>query len=150
MSAENKDGDRRSRRKRGGGTANELGKPTPQHSDDNPVGFHQRQVQNHWEQCYVELTGILSRADGWLRIVPGSDAKLIYVKWKYTLGRHSGTYVMAVSALWRFDEAIRTLIRKLEEVDAGTRRPTVDRAYDSYGDALPARNGRELGEPDGG
>lgn len=78
----------------------------------------------------LELTLILSRADGWLRLIPGSDGEVSYWKWKFVTGQHSGKYVMYVNQSPDWVEGVLGLATKLGKVDEGTLKPTVDSYYD--------------------
>jgi len=136
MAAERKDGTRPKRgayeRRRDTG----AGKPVPQHSEHNPADSNLAQDAAKWSTHAAACARLFSRADGWLRAVPDFDTGRLYVKWKFTAGRYAGHYVMAVHTLWSFDEAVSTLLDKLDAVDSGARRPTRDNYYgDNYANA---------------
>lgn len=73
---------------------------------------------------------LLARTDGWLRCIPGSDGSTSYWKWKFVTGQWSGHYVMFVCEHPDWVEGIIGLSWKLDDVDSGKRRPTVDSYYD--------------------
>lgn len=80
----------------------------------------------------LELTLILSRGDGWLRLIPGSDGETSYWKWKYVIGKHSGCYVMYVNNSPDWIEGVLGLADKLMKVDEGRLKPTVDSYFKDH------------------
>lgn len=79
----------------------------------------------------ADVSELLQRDDGWLRIVPDSDGKTVWWKWKFTRGKWSGFYVMAVGRQDQHAEAIAVMLHKLGKVDDGEDRPIQDRYYDA-------------------
>lgn len=75
------------------------------------------------------MVDIVSRDDGWLRLIPSRDGSLSYAKWKFTHGRHAGKYVMVAVAHWNALDLVPLLRDKLREVDAGMLRPTLDKYF---------------------
>jgi len=82
------------------------------------------------------LSYLLMREDGWLRLVPAADGKTLYIKWKFSRGKWSGRYVMAVVEVWQWDYGLTLLADKLEAVDLSIKIPTKDTPYGDYGDDL--------------
>ena len=76
------------------------------------------------------LSYLLMRDDGWLRLVPAADGKTLYLKWKFSRGKWSGHYVMAVVEVWQWDYGLSLLADKLEAVDLSVKIPTKDTPYD--------------------
>jgi hypothetical protein len=77
------------------------------------------------------LSMMMARDDGWLRVVPHVGESLIYAKWKFTVGRWTGYYVMYRCDNFSHVEAITGLHRKLQKVDRGELRPVYDTPYNS-------------------
>lgn len=77
------------------------------------------------------LNHLLQRDDGWLRMVPHPLDDVLYIKWKFNKGVHSGCYVMSRVASFQLDYGLDLLLDKLAAVDEGSRRPTRDTAYDA-------------------
>lgn len=82
------------------------------------------------DRLWFDLRDILDREDGWLRIVPDHDQKVLWVKWKYTRGRWRGHYIMVRMGIYEHGLAASMLLRKLNDVDLGQARPTLDSYYD--------------------
>ncbi len=78
-------------------------------------------------QAFID---IISREDGWLRVVGGELNKQCYWKFKFSSGQHKGKYVMFVTVPGQWEEGIIGLADKLDEVDRGVRRPAQDTFYD--------------------
>lgn len=76
------------------------------------------------------LNHLMQRDDGWLRMVPHPLDDVLYLKWKFNKGQHSGCYVMSRVASWQLDYGLDLLLDKLAAVDDGSKRPTRDTAYD--------------------
>lgn len=72
------------------------------------------------------LASLCDRDDGWLRIVRPRDSDTLYLKWKYTQGKHAGYYVMACVQYWQVSYGLELLVDKLDAVAAGAHRPTKD------------------------
>ncbi len=72
---------------------------------------------------------ILTRDDGWLRVVPQEMGSVTFYKWKFTRGPWTGYYVMYRSDDLDFIAAIVGLYRKLLRVDTGAERPVYDTPY---------------------
>lgn len=77
------------------------------------------------------LAGFLSRDDGWLRMVPQDHGRVAFWKWKFSRGKHAGSYVMARTDYTDHRRALEILARKVEDVDLGLSRPTPDSYFDS-------------------
>jgi hypothetical protein len=75
------------------------------------------------------LQQLLMRDDGWLRAIPDGAGKTAYLKWKFTRGCFTGSYVMVVIRPWEGDDGFRMLLAKIMNCYAGNRRPTPDKAY---------------------
>lgn len=107
--------------------------PPPGQTDDATKSHH-----SHWQNPIDEalntlpvlLASVLQRDDGWLRIVPDGDGKVIWWKWKFIHGKHAGHYVMVRGEQAQNVESLRVLARKLAQVDRGESRPTRDSYYD--------------------
>lgn len=78
------------------------------------------------------LQSIIRRDDGWLRVVPQPDEQLLYIKWKFVRGRYRGSYVMSRVRLWELDYGLHLLREKLDDVDRGLRRPTLDSKFTGW------------------
>ena len=75
------------------------------------------------------LSMLMSRDDGWLRLVPHLDEGVIYAKWKFVRGPWTGYY-----AMWRDDNfdagaCIIGLRQKLSLIDRGMSKPVYDVPY---------------------
>ena len=75
------------------------------------------------------LLSLVTREDGWLRIVPARDSESVYIKWKFTHGPHARCYVMAVVQYWQMGYGLALMVDKLDAVDAGKLKPTLDTPY---------------------
>jgi hypothetical protein len=75
------------------------------------------------------LLSLVTRDDGWLRIVPARDSESVYIKWKFSRGPWSGHYVMTVVQYWQMGYGLALLVDKLDAADEGTFKPTKDTAY---------------------
>lgn len=84
--------------------------------------------QDREASAYV-LAELLSRDDGWLRIVPHTLDNVVYFKWKFTRGPWNAHYVMSRVESWQIAYGLDLLLDKLHAVDEGTKRPTKDTAY---------------------
>lgn len=80
-------------------------------------------------QYQETLVQLMLRDDGYLRCIPDGAKKVIYLKWKFTMGPHRGSYVMVVVSPYEIEEGHILLLRKLNGVYDGTFHATVDRAY---------------------
>jgi hypothetical protein len=98
-------------------------------SHPGPTGPHEPTA--HTYSSGAPLLLLVSRDDGWLRIVPERDSSTVYLKWKFTRGQHTGKYVMAVVQQWTLGYGLRLLVEKLEAVDEGHFKPTLDTPYNS-------------------
>lgn len=78
----------------------------------------------------ADVSELLNRDDGWLRIVPDEDGKTVWWKWKITRGKWQGHYVMCVGRQDQHSESIAVILHKLSKVDSGELRPTKDSYYD--------------------
>lgn len=78
----------------------------------------------------ADVSELLLRDDGWLRIVPDTDGKTVWWKWKITRGKWAGYYVMCVGRVDQHPEAIAVMLHKLHQVDLGQARPSKDSYYD--------------------
>lgn len=76
------------------------------------------------------FTTLVHRDDGWLRVIPAGDGKQAYAKWKFTLGKHAGCYVMVTCSEYDVLDILMMLVHQLDKVDAGRHKPTVDKYYD--------------------
>jgi hypothetical protein len=75
------------------------------------------------------LLSLVTRDDGWLRIIPSRDSESVYIKWKFSHGTHAGYYVMCVVQYWQMGYGLNLLVDKLEAVEKGTFKPTRDTPY---------------------
>jgi hypothetical protein len=75
------------------------------------------------------LSHLLLRDDGWLRAIPDGAGKAAYLKWKFTRGKFSGSYVMVVVHAYEWPMGFTLLTDKIEDCYAGLRKPTKDRDY---------------------
>ncbi len=75
------------------------------------------------------LSHLLMRDDGWLRAIPDGAGKAAYLKWKFTRGKFSGSYVMVVVHSYEWPMGFTLLTDKIEDCYAGLRKPTKDRDY---------------------
>ena len=75
------------------------------------------------------LSMIMSRDDGWLRMVPHIDEGVIYAKWKFVRGPWTGYYCMFRDESFDGGSAIIGLRQKLSQIDAGHARPVYDTPY---------------------
>lgn len=78
----------------------------------------------------ADVSELLARDDGWLRVVPDEDGKTVWWKWKITRGKWAGFYVMCVGRQDQHAEAIAVMLHKLAKLDRGEDRPTKDSYYD--------------------
>lgn len=76
------------------------------------------------------MATLLDRRDGWLRVVPDGDGKVVWWKWKFTTGPFAGHYAMVRGEQDQHTEAMQVLARKLRAIDHGTSKPTRDSYYD--------------------
>lgn len=77
----------------------------------------------------VALTSILSRDDGYLRLIPDELGTVVHCKYKFTRGEFKGRYVYWRDRIDMLGIALEGLLSKLDEVDAGVRVPVPDKAY---------------------
>lgn len=75
------------------------------------------------------LLSLVTREDGWLRIVPARDTEQVYIKWKFSRGPWSRHYVMTVVQYWQMGYGLSLLVDKLDAVDEGSFKPTLDTPY---------------------
>lgn len=115
-------------------TRTSASKPVPADSTiDAPKAHHASPYQtpmNEPTNAYNALRDLLRRDDGWLRVAPDIDGKVVWWKWKITRGKWAGHYVMVRGFVDQQDEAMDVLNRKLANVDLGYDRPTRDSYYD--------------------
>ena len=107
--------------------------PTGKPIDDAPKAHHstpQRMPLEGSENAYTALQELLRRDDGWLRIAPDSDGKVVWWKWKITKGKWAGHYAMVRGFVEQHEEALTVLNRKLANIDLGYDRPSRDTYYD--------------------
>lgn len=71
------------------------------------------------------------RDDGYLRQIPDGEHEEVFLKWKFTSGKHPNHYVMAKCTVDQLGMGYWLLRRKVQEVDIGARKPTIDRYYGS-------------------
>lgn len=76
------------------------------------------------------LNELVSRDDGWLRIVPQDWGRVTFYKWKFTSGRFDGHYVM-----WRDTDhdpaaSLAGLVCRILEAYGGVHKPVLDRVYE--------------------
>ncbi len=76
------------------------------------------------------LSYLLNRGDGWLRMTAPLDGKSVYLKYKYTSGKHRGCYVMAVATFDQLAWAACLLAHKTRQADTGEVLPSPDTFYD--------------------
>lgn len=95
---------------------------------------HHSPIQNPLEGTdthgMILLGTLLNRDDGWLRIVPDSNGKVVWWKWKFTAGKWSGRYVMVRAEQDQHTDAMHILCKKLRMVDTANLIPTRDSYYD--------------------
>lgn len=100
-------------------------------TDGNPVSVPSISGVQSREERVAEasktFTLLLTRDDGWLRVVPHDDGQVQYWKWKFAHGKHRNHYVMYRVIVGDWTEGVLGLAQKLMEVDDGIRKP----AYDS-------------------
>lgn len=82
------------------------------------------------EAAAAAFLDILSREDGWLRVIGGGSEKQHYYKYKFSRGRWQGMYVMYVTVPGKWEEGMIGLAQKLAAVDDGTLKPAHDTFYD--------------------
>lgn len=71
------------------------------------------------------ITELLHRDDGYLKIVP-DDKDVFHYYWNFTRGAHTGKYCYwGISRQHTLASGITGLLRKLSEIDAGLRKPSV-------------------------
>lgn len=75
------------------------------------------------------LLSLVTREDGWLRIVPARDTEAVYIKWKFCRGPWARHYVMVVCQYWQMGYGLALLVDKLDAVDEGARKPSLDTPY---------------------
>lgn len=103
--------------------AGELGDPL-----SSAVLLHEEAKQD--TTALSALSILCSRYDGWLRVIPGGDGKNIFLKWKFSRGKHRNSYVWWTVVDMDILGGLWGLIGKLDLVDAGHLRPTPDTPYD--------------------
>jgi len=115
-------------------TRTAASKPVPAaYSNDVPQAHHspiQNPLDGTDHHGMILLHTLLCRTDGWLRVVPDGDGKLVWWKWKFTAGKHAGCYAMVRGEQDQHTESLRVLARKLRAIDEGSSRPTRDSYYD--------------------
>lgn len=79
---------------------------------------------------WLDMRDILLRTDGWLRVVPDENGKVVWYKWKFTRGTWQGHYVMVRGDQYQHGVSLRVLRGKLEHVDLGYARPTKDSYFE--------------------
>lgn len=73
---------------------------------------------------------ILASCDGgYLRMSPHPLDDKLYFKWKYTSGAWDNHYCFISGRVAEFEALAWALLRYMEDVDLGVRRPTPDRYY---------------------
>jgi hypothetical protein len=77
------------------------------------------------------LAQLLTHTDGWARLIPDTEHKTLFLKWKWSKGKHQGKYVMSVVPPWQLALGLEILLGKVEDAEAGRIKPTVDKAYDA-------------------
>lgn len=80
-------------------------------------------------RLYEALVYLVSRDDGWLRLIPSRDGTMAYAKWKFTAGRHRDSYVMVAVQSWNSIALPWLLVEQLIKVDTGQLKPTLDKYY---------------------
>lgn len=101
------------------------------HRDNLPNPLETEPAPGVGSAAIAALSDLLMRDDGWLRISPDGEGKVVYWKWKFTRGPHAGCYVMCVFAPWEVWQAIAEVGSKIERSYLGLHRPTKDSYYDS-------------------
>lgn len=77
-----------------------------------------------------KATALMSRPDGWLRINPDEDGKIVWVKWKFTSGRWANHYVLYKGENYpSFADLLVGIHYKLVNVDMGQLRPSKDQYF---------------------
>lgn len=71
------------------------------------------------------IAEILHRDDGYLKIIP-DEKDVFHYYWNFTRGPHAGNYCYwGISRQHSLASGVTGLLRKLSEIDAGYRRPSV-------------------------
>ena len=71
------------------------------------------------------IAELLHRDDGYLKIVP-DDKDVFHFYWNFTRGRHAGKYCYwGISRQHTIPSGFTGLLKKLSEIDAGLRKPSV-------------------------
>jgi len=82
------------------------------------------------ERVLEDMMILVGRGDGWMRWTATRDGKILYLKYKFTSYRYPNHYVLVSGPIWDVAMLVATLLRKCERVDAGTLKPTLDRAFE--------------------
>lgn len=118
-----------------------------QDSDGNPT--HNRTKRGNPPQHTLPLEvednpqfGLFSEADrelltvfrsftelshGYLKLRKASPGDDLHCTWTWTLTKNSGCYVYVRGPFWQVATLLSILLRKVEEVDEGVRRPSPDK-----------------------
>ena len=71
------------------------------------------------------ISELLHRDDGYLKVVP-DDNDVFHYYWNFTRGAHAGKYCYwGISRQHTLASGVTGLLRKLSEIDAGLRKPSV-------------------------
>lgn len=95
-----------------------LPHPSPHRPEDNAA-----------EALRDAVDWFVLQTDGWMRVVPVPDEHAVWLKWKFTSSRWPNHYVIVKCQSWQVPFGMMELVRKVKEVLAGERAPTLDRPY---------------------
>lgn len=87
-------------------------------------------VTHRLENIQKTLRYLAHRDDGWLRMVPSLDEHIVWLKWKFTRGPWERHYTMVKVEAMRVDFGLELLVDKLRRVDAGDKKPSLDRLHE--------------------
>lgn len=121
------DEDVRTKRGTAGRTAGSIA--TARSSVDCPATLEQAAEEGFTSGRRQALCELLMRDDGWLRAIPDGEGNTAYLKWKFTRGQFSGSYVMVVVRPWEHTMGFTLLLDKIRDCYEGLRKPTRDRDY---------------------
>lgn len=76
-----------------------------------------------------DLQELVGRGDGWMRWSSDADGKHLYLKYKFTSLTFPNHYVFVSGPIERVAELIGSLRLKVDLVELGQLRPTLDRPF---------------------
>lgn len=94
-------------------------------------GSETRKDPSAADMLKAALMALLSDDTGWLRAVPADGGDTIYLKWKWTSGKLSNRYVMAVGEVQEMGHLFMVLLAKKFDAEVGTGRTTPDKWHDA-------------------